>query len=162
MDLGIQLLDLCWWVLGNPKFERVTAQAVRDRLGFRVEDTLVSFYTLAGDTTVYLNVTWAYMSEDSDAFMSFSGSLGAASLNPLTMTKEVQGSLVNVTPAGKPQRPQDIYRKSFEAEIDHFYQCIREHTTPISSGEEAAQLMDVIEATYRSAAEGHEATLGGT
>jgi predicted dehydrogenase len=161
MDLGIQMLDVCWWILGNPRIERVSAQAIRDRLGFRVEDTLVSFYSLAGDTTLYLNVTWAYMSDDSDAFTMFSGSHGSASLNPLKITKEVQGSLVNVTPVGKPQRPQDVYRKSFEAEIDHFYQSIRENTTPISSGEEAARLMDVIEATYRAASDGREALIGG-
>jgi predicted dehydrogenase len=161
MDLGIQMLDVCWWILGNPRFQRVSAQTIRDRLGFRVEDTLASFYTLAGDTTLYLNVTWAYMSDDSDAFTMFSGSHGSASLNPLKITKEVQGSLVNVTPAGKPQRPQDVYRKSFEAEIDHFYQSIRENTTPISSGEEAALLMDVVEATYRAASDGREALIGG-
>jgi predicted dehydrogenase len=161
MDLGIQMLDVCWWVLGTPRIERVSAQAIRDRLGFRVEDTLVSFYSLAGDTTLYLNVTWAYMSDDSDAFTMFSGSHGSASLNPLKITKEVQGSLVNVTPAGKPQRPQDVYRKSFETEIDHFYQSIRENTIPISSGEEAAQLMDVVEATYRAASDGREVLIGG-
>jgi len=160
MDLGIQMLDVCWWILGNPKFQRVSAQAIRDRLGFRVEDTLASFSTFAGDTTLYLNVTWAYMSEESDAFTMFSGSHGTASLNPLKITKEVQGSLVNVTPAGKPLRPQDLYRKSFESEIDHFYQSVRNHSVPISSGEEAAQLMDAVEATYRSASEGREVRLG--
>lgn len=160
MDLGIQMLDVCWWILGNPKFERVTAQAIRDRLGFRVEDTMVSFYTLKGDTTLYLNVTWAFMSEDSEAFTMFSGSKGAGSVNPLKITKEVHGSLVNVTPAGKPMRPQDLYKKSFESEMDHFYQSIRSNTTPVSSGEEAATLMDVIESTYQSAAEKREVIVG--
>ncbi len=161
MDLGIQMLDVCWWILGNPKVQRVSAQSIRDRLGFRVEDTLVSFYTLAGDITLYLNVTWAYMSDESDAFTMFSGSHGTGSLNPFKITKEVQGSLVNVTPAGKPLRPQDLYRKSFEAEIEHFYQSVRDNTAPISSGDEAAALMDVVEATYRAAADGHETMIGG-
>lgn len=160
MDLGIQMLDVCWWILGNPRIERVTAQATRDRLGFRVEDTMVSFYSLSGDTTLYLNVTWAYMSDESDAFTMFSGSHGTASLNPLKITKEVQGSLVNVTPAGKPLRPQDLYKKSFESEIDHFVESVRNNSELISSGEEAAQLMDVIEATYRSASDGREVRIG--
>ena len=160
MDLGIQMLDMCWWMLGNPKFERVSAQAIRDRLGFRVEDTMVSFYSLKGDITLYLNVTWAYMSDDSEAFTMFSGSHGSGRINPLQITKEVQGSLVNVTPAGKPLRPQDLYKKSFELEIDHFYESIRSGTVPTSSGAEAAELMDAIEATYLSANENREVKLG--
>ncbi len=160
MDLGIQMLDMCWWVMGSPKFERVSAQTIRDRLNFRVEDTLISLYTVKGGATIYLNVTWAYMSDDSEVFTMFSGSHGTGSLDPLKITKEVQESLVNVTPVGKPLRPQELYKKSFEGEIDHFYESIRANRTPISSAAEAAELMDVIEATYKSASEGREVRMG--
>jgi len=160
MDMGIQLLDVALWILGNPAVKRVSAQASRDRLGFRVEDTMVAFYTLQGDRSLYLNVTWAFMSDESDVQIVFSGAKGTAYLNPLKITKEVQGSLVNVTPAGRPLRPQDLYRKSFELEIDHFYQCIRSGAEPDSSGAQAAALMEVVEATYRAAADGREVTLG--
>jgi predicted dehydrogenase len=161
MDLGIQILDVCWWILGNPNVQRVVAQASRERLGFRVEDTMVAYYSLQGDTSVYLNVTWAFMSDESDAQTIFSGTSGMAVLNPLKITKEVQGSLVNVTPAGKPLKPQDLYRKSFENEIDHFYRSVLDGKEPVSSGAEAAKLMDFIEATYRSAADGCEVNLAG-
>jgi predicted dehydrogenase len=160
MDLGIQLLDAALWILGNPPVKRVSAQASRERLGFRVEDTLVAFYTLQGDISLYLNVTWAFMSDESDVQIVFSGAKGTASLNPLKITKDVQGSLVNVTPVGRPLRPQDLYRKSFELEIDHFYQSIRTGTQPDSSGAQAAALMEVVEATYRAAADGCEVALG--
>jgi predicted dehydrogenase len=160
MDLGIQLLDVALWILGNPSVRRVSAHSSRDRLGFRVEDTLVAFYMLQGDMSLYLNVTWAFMSDGSDMQVVFSGSHGTADLNPLKITKEVQGSLVNVTPAGRPLRLQDIYRKSFELEIDHFYQSILGGTESDSSGAQAAALMDVVEATYRAAAEGREVVFG--
>jgi predicted dehydrogenase len=68
----------------------------------------------------------------------------------------VQGSLVNVTPAGKPLRAQDLYRKSFENEIDHFYRSILDGTPPISGGADGVNLLRIIEATYRSAAENCE------
>jgi predicted dehydrogenase len=160
MDLGIQMLDVALWILGNPQVRRISALASKDRLGFRVEDTMIAYYTLHGDMSLYLNVTWAYMSEESDVQLVFSGAKGTAFLNPLKITKEVQGGLVNVTPVGKPMRSQDLYRKSFESEIDHFYQSIRSGTEPVSSGIEAAALMDVVEATYRAAAEGREVVLG--
>jgi predicted dehydrogenase len=159
MDLGIQMLDVCLWIQGNPPVQRVSAHATRDRLGFRVEDTLVAFYMLKGDTSLYLNVTWAYMSDESDAQTIFSGNKGTATLNPLKITKEVQDSLVNVTPVGKPLRPQDLYRRSFESEIDHFYQCLLGKADPLSTGSEAAALLEIVEATYQSAAEGRELVL---
>ncbi|MBI5059702.1 Gfo/Idh/MocA family oxidoreductase [candidate division KSB1 bacterium] len=160
MDTGIQMLDVCWWMLGNPAIKRVSAQVSRERLGFRVEDTLVAYYTLAGDTTFYLNTTWAFMSDESEAYTMVSGSKGSASLNPLKITKEVQGNLVNVTPAGKAPRLVDLYNKSFEIELDHFFQSVMQDTEVQSSGAEAAQLLDVIEATYRSASENREIVIG--
>jgi predicted dehydrogenase len=160
MDLGIQMLDVCLWVLGNPAVKRIAAHATRDRLGFRVEDTLIAFYMLDGNASLYLNVTWAFMADESDAQTIFSGSKGTAILNPLKITKEVQGSLVNVTPVGKPMRPQDLYRKSFELEIDHFYQSLLAGTDPISSGAEAAEVMEIVEATYRATNEGREVVFG--
>jgi len=160
MDMGIQMLDVCLWILGNPRVRRISAQSSRDRLGFRVEDTMVAFYRCDPDTTIYLNVTWAFMSDESDAQTFFSGTKGTAQLNPLKITKDVQGSLVNVTPAGKPLRPQDLYRKSFEQEIDHFYECIREGKQPVSSGAEAAALLEIVEATYRAAGEDREVVVG--
>ncbi|RPH93409.1 gfo/Idh/MocA family oxidoreductase, partial [candidate division KSB1 bacterium] len=160
MDLGIQMLDVCLWVLGNPAVKRVSAQAIRDRLGMRVEDTMIAYYSLQGDVSLYLNVTWAYMSDESDVQTIFSGAKGTASLNPLKITKEIQGSLVNVTQGGKPMKPADLYRKSFELEIDHFLQCLRDGKEPTSSGAEAVALMEIVEATYRAAAEGREVVVG--
>lgn len=160
MDLGIQMLDVCWWMLGTPAVKRVSAQASRDRLGYRVEDTMIAYYTMANDATLYLNTTWAFMSDESEAYTILSGSKGAASLNPLKITKEVQGNLVNVSPAGRVPKPADLYRRSYELELDHFFQSIIQGVPPQSSGIEAAQLMEVIEATYRSAAEGREVVIG--
>ncbi|MBU0507375.1 Gfo/Idh/MocA family oxidoreductase [bacterium] len=160
MDLGIQMLDVALWSLGGPAVQRISAHASRDRLGFRVEDTLIAFFSLAGDVSLYLNVTWAFMSDESEAQTIFSGTKGTAILNPLKITKEVQGSLVNVTPAGRPLRPQELYHKSYEGEIDHFYQSLLSGSAPISGGEEAVMLMEIIEATYRAASERREVIPG--
>jgi len=125
-----------------------------------VEDTMIAFYMLDGNSSLYLNVTWAFMADESDAQTIFSGTKGTAILNPLQITKEVQGSLVNVTPAGKPMRSADLYRKSFELEIDHFYQSLLAGKEPISSGAEAARVMEIVEATYRATSEGREIVIG--
>ena len=160
MDLGLPLLDVCLWLLGNPKVMRVTASMMKDRLGLPVEDTVCAFYTLYGGGTLALNVTWSYMSDGNDAYTIFSGDKGMAELDPLKITKEIRGNLVNVTPAGKQLRTQNLYKRSYEYEIDHFLKLLMRETRALSPGKEAVNLMNVVEATYRSASENREVEIG--
>jgi len=158
MDLGIQILDICLWLLGNPKVETVSATAARTLPGRKVEDTIFAFYRLQGGIGLAVDSSWSLMSDETLAYARFHGTEGAAALNPLKITKEMHGNLVNVTP-GKALRPVDLYKKSFEFEIDHFVQCIRHKRKPISSIEDAVEVMAVIGATYRSVAENCEVKL---
>jgi len=158
MDLGIQMLDICLWLLGNPKVEGVSATAARALSGRKVEDTIFAFYRLRGGIGLTVDTSWSLMSDESVAYTLFYGTQGAAALNPLKITKEMHGDLVNVTP-GKSFRPVDLYKKSFEFEVDHFVQCIQYQRKPISSVEEAVEIMAIVEATYRSLAEGREVTV---
>ncbi|MBK6765822.1 MAG: Gfo/Idh/MocA family oxidoreductase [bacterium] len=160
MDLGIQLLDVSWWVLGKPKIKRVSATMSKDRLNLRVEDTFSAYYVFQGGAALQLNATWAYLSDESAALTVFSGNKGIAELNPLKITKEIHGSLVNVTPAGPQLRSQTLYNKSFEYELEHFFNVINGTAKLVSSAEDSAHILEVIEATYRSAAENHEIILG--
>jgi predicted dehydrogenase len=155
MDLGIQMLDICLWILGNPKVEKVSAISARTVTGRKVEDTVFAFYRLRGGTSLTIDVSWSLMADESVAYTLFYGKQGSAELNPLKITKEMHGDLVNVTP-GKSHTPLDLYKKSFEFEVDHFVQSILHKRKTISSVEDAADVMAVIEATYRSIAEGQE------
>jgi predicted dehydrogenase len=155
MDLGIQMLDVCLWLLGNPKVETVGAIAARSVPGRKVEDSLFAFYRLRGGTGLTVDTSWSLMSDETVAYMIFYGTQGAAALNPPKITKEMHGELVNVTP-GKQLKPMDLYKKSFEFEVDHFIQCIQHKRKPISSIDEAVEIMAIVEATYRSVAEGRE------
>ncbi len=160
MDLGLQLLDMCWWVLGRPKIKRVTATTSKDRLSLRVEDTFSAYYCFQHGAALQLNATWAYLSDESAAMTVFSGNKGLAELNPLKITKEIHGSLVNVTPAGPQLRPQTLYNKSFEYEFEHFYNVINGKAKLVSPADDAAHILEVIEATYRSASENREVLIG--
>jgi predicted dehydrogenase len=160
MDLGLQLLDVCWWTLGRPKIKRVSAMVSKDRLNLRVEDTFTAYFTFHGGTTLQLNSTWAYMSDESTAMTVFSGNKGIAELNPLKITKEIHGNLVNVTPAGPQLKAQTLYNKSFEYELEHFYNVIAGKAKPMSVAEDSAYILEVIEAAYKSAAENREIVIG--
>lgn len=160
MDLGLQLLDVCWWTLGKPKIKRVSCNTSRDRLNLRVEDTFSAYFTFQGGAALQLNSTWAYMSDESAAMTVFSGNKGIAELNPLKITKVIHGNLVNVTPAGPQLKATTLYNKSFEYELEHFYNVIAGKAKPVSIAEDSAYILEVIEAAYRSAAENREIVIG--
>jgi predicted dehydrogenase len=107
-----------------------------------------------------LNASWSFMSDENVAYTTFSGDKGMAQLDPLKITKEIHGSLVNVTPAGAQLRSQNLYKRSFEYEIDHFVKLLLRESKPISTGKEAAAIMEVVEATYRAASENREVVIG--
>ena len=104
-----------------------------------------------------LEVSWGLLMERDFAYLNLFGDKGAALLNPLQVHKEMHGSLVNVTPSLS--SPKNTYQLSYENEIHHFVDCVREGTRPLSPGEEALSMLQILEALYRSALEGREIRL---
>ncbi len=158
MDLGFQMLDLALWILGSPRAEAVTASLHRAEGKEEVEDSASAFIRLSDGATLTLEVTWGLLMEKDFAYLNLFGSGGAALWNPLRIHRGMHGSLVNVTPAIESSRNQ--YKQSVEAEIAHFCEALRRGQTPEGSGEELLGVMELIDAIYRSAAQGKEVKLG--
>ena len=157
MDLGFQMLDLSRWIMGNPKAVAVTASVHRPEGKDEVEDSATAFIRLEDGGTLTLEVTWGLLMEKDFAYLNLFGSGGAALLNPLRLHKGMHGSLVNVTPAIESSRNQ--YKQAIEAEIAHFCDALRKGQSPEGSGEELLPVMEMIDAIYRSAAQGKEVRL---
>jgi predicted dehydrogenase len=86
------------------------------------------------------------------------GTAGDAQLNPLRVTKELHGNLVNLTPS-RPETPTNLYKHSYENELRHFVSCLHGDTPMLSSGEESLERMRIIAAMYESAQRGKEVAL---
>jgi predicted dehydrogenase len=157
MDLGVQMLDLALYVLGNPKVESVSASAHRAGKA-EVEDSLVALLRLEGVGVLNLEVTWGLLMEKDFAYLNLFGQSGAALWNPLRIHKGMHGSLVNVTPAV--DSPRNVYKGAIDAQIAHFAECVKKGTTPIATGAELLQVMRLVDAIYRSAEQGKEVRLG--
>jgi predicted dehydrogenase len=156
-DLGIQMLDLTLWLLDMPEVESVSAAANPKPQKETMESTAAAFLRLRSGATVTLEVSWGLLTERDFAYLNLFGDKGAALLNPLQVHKEMHGSLVNVTPTIS--SPKNTYKLSYENEIRHFVDCVREGTRPLSPGEEALSMLRILEALYRSALEGREIRL---
>lgn len=157
MDLGVQMLDLSLWILGNPGVESVTASAHRPPQA-EVEDSLSAFLRLESGGTLTLEVTWGLLMEKDFAYCNLFGEGGAALWNPLRMHRAMHGSLVNVTP--EVDSPRNVYKQSVENQLAHFVDAVRKGTTPVASVQEALAVMRLVDAIYKSADSGREVRLG--
>src|SRR5262249_9048139 len=93
LDLGVQMLDLALWMMGNPAVESVTAGVHRSKKG-EVEDNATAFLRLKGGATLTLEVTWGLLMEKDFAYLNLFGAGGAALLDPLRIHRAMHGTLV--------------------------------------------------------------------
>ena len=154
MDLGIVVLDIALWLLKFPKIKSVSA--VNYYHYFKsVEDTSVAFIKFANGTTLNLEASWALHREYDILYTNVFGTEGSSSINPLRIYKKMHGTLVNVTPI-KMEKPSNIFKRSYEYELQHFFNSITSGSNIVSSGEEAVQRQRIIDAIYKSAKSGKE------
>jgi predicted dehydrogenase len=157
MDLGSQMLDLSLWLLGNPRVISVMATKYVTDPRKDVEDTVAALLMLEGGASLTVEVSWALLLEKNFPYLNLFGTDGAALLHPFRIHKELRGNLLNVTPALESAR--NIYKQSYEQELEHFLRCIAQDEVPMASPAEGLALMRVIDAIYQSAEARHEVRL---
>ena len=158
VDLGVQALDLCLWLVGNPKVVRVTATVAEGE--FEVEESAVMLAETDAGQSVSVEVSWNFFGEGDYRRVRVMGHEGSGALPPLTVHKQLGGRPLDVTPTQpRPRGGEDAYTNSYRRVLDHFVRAITgqaEAPLPVDQ----IHLMAVVEAAYRSAREGHEVTLG--
>ncbi len=150
MDLGIQMLDVGLWLMGEEKAVSVTASTYNNISNLPVEDSAAAFIRLTSGATLTIEVSWTLLSDKDFFYTNLFGENGGALLNPLRIHKELHGSLVNVTPA-RGDTPQNLYKRSYENEIRHFIRSVQDKTTPMASLDENLERMRIVDAVYESA-----------
>jgi predicted dehydrogenase len=158
MDLGVQMLDVTLWLLGNARVKSVKTNVYNNVAELEVEDTAVALLHLESGVSLGLEVSWSFLRDEDLFYTNLIGTGGVAQLNPLRVTKELHGNLVNLTPS-RPETPANLYKHSYENELRHFVSCLRDGTPMQCGGEESLERMRVVEAMYESASRGKEVTL---
>ncbi len=156
LDLGVQMLDIAIWLAGDRQVVTVSAQVHRPRPD-AVEDAAVALIRCKDGLVITVEVSWSLNIERDVAYLNAFGTRGAASLSPLRIDKELHGNLVNVTPAT--QSPKNLYRHSYDREIEHFVSCIRHGEPGLSPGADGLTIMRIADAIYASAKSGREVAL---
>ncbi len=153
MDLGVQTLDLCMWMLGFPRAQSVISHMHYGE-GMEVEDTAAILLRLENGCGVSLTVSWSLVAERDRHYMRLLGTRGSGAIAPLAVYKEVEHALLDVTPNLPPGR-ENVYTASYRQEMEIFLQVIRGER-PIELPREQIELMRLVALAYRSAEEKRE------
>ena len=173
IDCGVHLLDLTLHLAGFPKLEAVSAATYaefgRDMKNynyvsmwagppdysgtFDVEDFASAFYRLSGGFTISLECAWAANMEiDEPMSIMLFGDKGGCRYpvgGEPVFFGENGGYIADLA-------PKMAQADHFQAEVDHFVDCVTNKRKPLCTAEEGVTMMQLLDATYKSAAQGRE------
>lgn len=176
IDLGVHMLDLSLWFMGNPKAVAVSG-AVSHHFGTRlargapvdVEDMADAYVRLENGATVMLETSWYSFSGTGDQVScQLFGTNGGARIDsgvggapPVVEVFVDHGEvpLVASPILVAPPPGSNPTQVSFDREIDEFVAAIQEGRKPTATVEQALEILRILDAIYRSAKEGREVRL---
>ncbi len=181
LDIGVHVLDFALEILGRPAVRTVSASTY-DLLGssgfgsdpesaktgvtaertFDVEDLATAFMRLDGGGTLTLETSWAAHRPEADEFgLTLYGTRGGAELvvRDMAPSGELRLFTDEDGAAAETHVSADAGRRH-DAVVDEFLAKIAAGDWAHHDGAEAAGLARVVDACYRSAAQGAEVRLG--
>lgn len=179
IDLGVHVLDLTLWFMGNPRPVSVTGSTY-SRLSHHlntvpgsidVEDLASALVKVEGGATVILEASWVSFVEHGDyVYSQLFGTEGGAKVeryeggNNLTIFTRHGNVPVRESPPPEAIRVSGMppYLPAFIRETAHFVECIKEKREPMSTIRHGLDILRTLDAIYRSAETGKEVHLAGT
>ena len=161
IDMGVQMLDLAWSMLGQPRpisvfavFNQRFKGALPPEVPYDVEDAGFALVKFEGDKSLELSASWAINQppRDNGTKCQIYAEKGAV------VVYSPQGPLLyrGFTAAGEAKEtplktPKVVH---YHAMMRHFKECITTGARPIVGGAESFVLMNIMDAIYKSAESG--------
>ncbi len=142
LDIGVHLLDLTWWLMGTPNPVCCLGRYFGSKEENAVEDMAFGAVTFDTGQIIHVGASWVSGWKGETASILV-GDKGGASRYPLEIYKDVEGVPTSMTPE---IREVD----SFQAEVDHFIDCVANDRTPIPDGTQGWTVVKMLEAVYKS------------
>lgn len=176
IDLGVHVIDLTRYLMGNPKPVSVYGAAFQKlfaRPGIRtpkayysssagpndicdVEDLASAMIRFDNGAVLQVEAAFSLNLKEDTGGVQLFGSKGGARLAPeLELYSELNGYMTNVTPVCGPE----TFDSKFQSEIDHFIHCLGTDEPCRSPAEDGVQIMQILDAVYESSRTGHEVIL---
>ncbi|MCE5198801.1 MAG: Gfo/Idh/MocA family oxidoreductase [Armatimonadota bacterium] len=165
IDIGVHVLDLTLYLMGHPKPISASGQAFT-KLGntpghvgaygpwnwqnYTVEDYAAGFVRLDNGASLIIESSFAANIAEDVMRSSLLGTKGGAETHPVRIFGEEKEMVYDLTPKYLPNV------SSYEVEIRGFYDAILNDTEPPVTGEQALNVMKILDAIYKSSEEGKE------
>lgn len=156
LTLGIPLLDLSLFVLGDPEPVAVSGAAYKRRPDLEAEDSAVAQIRFAEGCVLVVEVSWILHEPRDILYLNAYGTKGAALFNPLEIQKEMFNRLVNVAPA---MDKRTLAPTSYQGQLNAFISAVTGKAPFPVPLEDGLLLVKLSDAFYRSVREKKEVTL---
>ncbi|MBZ0178964.1 MAG: Gfo/Idh/MocA family oxidoreductase [Melioribacteraceae bacterium] len=149
LDLGISLLDLALWLYDFTPVKGISVQNFYHTTS-SVEDSSIGLIKFKDNKIFSYDVSWSIHSERSSFALAVYGTKGTAYLNPFKVFRKIGGSNLDISPANAAST-KNLFKKSYENELKHFFGAIEDPENLISSIDDSLDRMKLIEGIYKSA-----------
>jgi predicted dehydrogenase len=150
MDLGVQLIDLVWWLLNKPTPIIVKANSYKINPDLLVEDFCIACITFENNVTFFFEISWDFPSSQDQLYFEIIGEKGIGTLNPLKLQKILHGQLVNISPDFQESKIS-YFKKGYQNEVYHFIDYLSGRVDRLeSSVNDAIQILKIVDGIYQS------------
>jgi predicted dehydrogenase len=177
IDIGVHVLDLCWYLMGAPNAVTVSG-VTHTRLGNRanvsslsrykvadydpgkndVEDLATAFIRFDNGSSLMLETSYSLHAVEDELSVAVFGDRGGAELEPaLKIVTERLDTVLNVHP--QVDHSTFDFDAGFADEINHFVALCRGEAKEVAPVGHGVEMMRILSAIYESAASGHEVAL---
>lgn len=174
IDLGVHVIDLCWYLMGKPKVKSVSGNTYK-RLGNRANIQNLSFYKAAdynaenndvedmanalirfeNGASLMVDVSFTLHALKDEICVKIYGEKGGAEIEPeLRIVTEQHDTILNVTP--QIDHLTFDFRQGFGSEINHFVNACLGRVETLSPVEDGVEIMKILCAVYESSEKGIE------
>ncbi|MED4911255.1 Gfo/Idh/MocA family oxidoreductase [Brevibacillus centrosporus] len=174
IDLGVHVIDLCWYLMGCPKVKTVSGNTY-NKLGNRANVKNLSFYKAAdydpGKNTVedlanaiirfengaslMVDVSYTLHAKKEELSVKLYGDKGGAEVEPqLSIVTEKHDTILNVSP--QIDKLSFDFKQGFQNEIDHFISSVLGEKETLSPVQDGVEMMKILCGIYESAQQGRE------
>ncbi|WEG19232.1 Gfo/Idh/MocA family oxidoreductase (plasmid) [Alkalihalophilus pseudofirmus] len=168
MDLGIHIIDLCWYLMGRPKVKSISGTTY-NHLGNRgnvenlsfykaaeyekekntVEDMANALITFENGSSLMADVSFTLHAKKDETQVKLFGTKGGAELEPeLVMMSEENNTILNIHP--QIDHLTFDFSNAFQNEIDSFVTSCLTGMEPIAPVEDGIEVMKIITSIYES------------
>ena len=179
IDLGVHVIDLVRFMLGNPKPVSVygaTFQKLLNRPHIKatksyhsagetdhdicnVEDLASAMIRFDNGAVLSIEAAFSLNIKKPEGKIELFGTKGGAKMDPkLELYSEMNGYMTDMTLSGiETALDFDVI---FQNEINHFVACLQNQATCIAPAEDGVMMMKILDGIYESARTGHEVVIG--